>query len=225
MGSGKSKEHSLLVEKIESQGRLASSIAHKVNNPLTYVMNYIFILKQGIKDKESIRMLSSVEDGIGKATEILNKLVSVSSPAIEQSREINLRTLVDETISRLRSEHGGLVKNDVRSRASSVAGKMGLGKVIENLIMNSTEAGSKEIAVTSKSDKNTITLKIIDDGSGIEREHLDKIFEPYFTTKLKREGLGLYESFHIIRSFGGLLWCERTGKNGSEFRIMLNKKH
>jgi signal transduction histidine kinase len=223
MSDDKNMEYSLLLEKLQSQSRLASDIAHKVNNPLTYVMNYLFILKQGVEDENSRRMIDVIEDGISKATNILNNLVDISSPPKEQIQEIYLKALVDETIAVLPGKNGKLIKNNVDASSMGFAGSIGLRKALISLFENSVEAEASEIPIDSKEDRGIVTLRIKDNGQGIKEEYLQRVFEPFFTTKTGRAGLSLYASFHIIKSFGGSMWCESTGSAGSDFFIALEK--
>jgi two-component system, sporulation sensor kinase E len=212
-----------VADKIDSQARLAAAVAHKVNNPLTYVMNYLFVLKQTVKDGESLRMISKVEEGINEAAGILNGLVDVSGASREQILEIDLGSLVPEIIASVTNDNEAVINNMVDTRSRVRAAKTGLRMAIRNVIENSLETGAGNVHISTTEDRETVTLNIRDDGHGIEEEHLTMLYEPYFTTRPEKSGLGLYAAFNAVRSFGGSLRCAGTKGMGAEFGITLRK--
>jgi|GEM_PF-6344712 PAS domain S-box-containing protein len=222
----KMREYAHLADKLSALERLAGGIAHNVNNPLSYVLNYLFILKETLTDEKAKPLLQKIEQGVIKAKDIMQGLMDLSNPSKEPLEPIDLRTAVMSTLAFLSSEvekKGITVRTEYEGSTKIKASKKGFDEVMFNLLSNAIEAGATNITIKSFENEKGITMLISDNGSGIEKEHLRKIFEPYFTTKPKGTGIGLYVSYNIIKSFGGEIWCNSKKGKGTQFGIIFKK--
>jgi len=221
------RENAHQSDKLGAIGRLTASIAHNINNPLTYSLNYLYILRESMPD-EKLQLIRKAEQGIERAKDVLERLLEFSSPRAEDISAIDLEEAIDSTLgflSTITQSKGVSIRKDISEKLYARASKKALEEVLMNLITNSIDAGAKDITIEGYSDPNDITLIITDNGSGIDKEHMPRLFEPYFTTKPrgKGTGLGLYISYNIIKSFGGNLWCSSKKDSGTQFFILLPK--
>lgn len=215
-------------DKLSALGRLAAGIAHNVNNPLTYSLNYMYLLKESAKDEEIKEIILKAEQGIEKAKMALEQLLEFSMPVGDDCVVVDVEAVVDETVmflSAALAEKGVLINKIFTEKLFAKASKNGLEQVLINLITNAADAGATEIKIEGYADPADVNIIVTDNGLGIEPEHMKRIFEPYFTTKPKGKGtgLGLYVSYNIINSFGGNIWCSSKKGVGTQFFISLIK--
>lgn len=214
--------------------QMISDIAHQWRQPLNELGIAMFQMKQNIKDEkgfaeiysqsksviknmsetiDSFRTLfknNGVKEGCVSLRDVLNKAIEIAFETIEK-HHVNIRIVSKTDYNVLAYENG-------------------LMRVFLNLIVNSIEAfknqKNKNITLSfSKFGKNYIKVKIKDNAGGINKEDLDKIFQPYFTTKHPSQGIGvgLYISKQIIESFGGKIKAI-IEKDGMCFEIYLKLK-
>jgi signal transduction histidine kinase len=229
------------VQKLESVGILAGGIAHDFNNLLQAMLGYIALAKIPAysEDKRS-ELLTQAETSCEAATELSYRLLTFSRGGEPVKKALFVPEL-------LRDVAAGSIKSEMITTELSLASDLPavnadegqLSQVIRNLIQNAVEAmpsgGPLRItaeSITLAGDK-TLSLKygpyvkisIIDQGIGIPREHLSKIFDPYFTTKdmgsNKGMGLGLSICYSIIRKHDGAITIDSQPGKGTTATIYL----
>lgn len=203
-------------EKIVAAGRLAASLAHEINNPLTSVGNILYIVghRPGI-DNETKAWMSTAEAELTRVSRIVKQSLSYyrsdTSP-----KEVDLPTLVEESIQifsdRLTRQGVDIVKT-IAPGLSIVCFAGEIRQVVDNLLLNAAEATPPHgrLAISLRRSRNWsdhsqkgVRLTIADTGCGIPKEHLCKIFEPFFTTKPEKgTGLGLWVVQGIVAKHGG----------------------
>ncbi len=225
--------------KLALLGEVAAGVAHEINQPLTYISSFIQSLKIDIRnnalDKDylmegSVTSLTQV-DRIDKIIQHLRTFGRsediVKSPVCIETILNNTLLLIGE---RIRLRNIELVKN-IESDLPVINGNMNqLEQVFINLFQNSIDAflpksKNSEIAVDilQSEDKCYVIIKIKDNGMGIEQECLDRIFEPFYTTKEvgKGTGLGLSIIYGIIEEHNGTIVCDSEVGKGTTFTIRL----
>ncbi len=225
-----SKEESLKVESIRTAqlaaiGELAAGVAHEVNNPINGIINFAqLLLDDAEKDSPQAELsIRIVNEGERIAT-IIDSLLSFARENENELSEVDVREVISECLSlvdhQLRKE-GIRVQTDFSCDACLVIGNfMQLQQVIFNAVNNSRYAlneryqnpsPNKKIIFTcetvSEGEIKLIRTTIRDLGTGIPQGILDKLFEPFFTSKPKGQGtgLGMSISFGIIQNHGGTL--------------------
>ncbi len=201
-------------EQLAVLGQLAAGIAHEVGNPLTSISSLVQVLQRQSKEGDARDKLDLIIGQTRRITQIIRDLVDFSRPSDseEEPTDINIQikkavriVLIDEKSKNVE------FKTDLSAKLSQpVVIADQLFQVILNLILNSLDAvksGAGEIKLISRESNNNVIIEVIDDGIGIPSDKIERIFEPFFSTKEvgKGTGLGLWVSRGIINSFGGSL--------------------
>lgn len=206
--------------------QMISDIAHQWRQPLNELGIAMFQMKQNLKDEKGFaEIYSQSKDMIKNMSETIDVFRTLFNKGVEQC------VFIKETLNKaLEIAFETIEKNHVninivsKSDYEVLAYENGLIRVFLNLILNSIEAfkNKKRKIITinfSKFGKNYLKITIKDNAGGIDKENLDKIFQPYFTTKHPSQGIGvgLYISRQIIESFQGKIKV-KNGKDGDIFK-------
>jgi len=217
-------------EKLAAIGRLAAGVAHEINNPLTTVLTFSHLLreKEGLDDQDK-QDLDLVIQETTRASEIVRDLLDFARERPALREPLNVNDVVRKTIPLLERQKAFQqisVQEHLQSNLPLVDADMNrLQQVLLNLSLNACEAmhdgGTMTISTSAEGDK--VVLKVIDTGCGIKEEHIDHIFEPFFSTKPvgKGTGLGLSVSYGIVQRHGGTLEAESEFGKGATFTIVL----
>jgi two-component system NtrC family sensor kinase len=238
----KQMEQQIMVcERLASLGTLAAGVAHEINNPLAIIkesagwMRQLFA-KDELKDiprhDDFVKALDKVEKSVERASRITHQLLGFVGKSESSLSEVNLAELIEEAIQ--------LISHEAQNRDIRVLRQMEpsantiwsdpyqLRQVLLNLLTNAMHAvnsdGTITIAIEDVGDCRTITIS--DTGPGIPRENLDKIFEPFFSTKSPGQGtgLGLFVSRGIVEKLGGTIEVASKIGQGASFSIRLPKQ-
>lgn len=218
-------------EKLSSIGLLAAGVAHEVNTPLTGVSSYTQILLGMIPETDPKHaLLQKVQKQTDRASNIVGNLLNFSRTGnAAEFTETDINKLLDDTLQllepQLRKSQVEIVKNysPVPPRIFGSAGK--LQQVFTNLILNARDAmlNSGHITLTTAIENETeVVIKVSDTGSGIEPENLNKIYDPFFTTKGvgSGTGLGLAVSYGIVQEHAGTIQATSEVGEGTTFRLV-----
>ena len=224
------QEQLLQSEKLAAMGRLTSQIAHELNNPLYGIMNTLELLKTEIPIQNKRRkILEMALSEVTRLSELLRNMLSFSKPDEEEKALVNINTIIEEILL-LNTKQ--LQENDI-SIATDLAEGMGkikasknqLRQVFLNLIKNSQDAMPEggSIYFTTSVNEERVLIEVRDTGSGIREEHINRIFDSFFTTKasVKGVGLGLSVCYGFIKEHGGDIRVESEPDSGTTFNITL----
>ncbi len=216
-------------EKLAVIGQLAAGVAHEIGNPLASISSLVQILQRRC-DKEFQKIqLDNIKENIDRIAKIVRELVDLSRPPSQDQ----VFTQVSEVIKTAL----GIVKYDKRVKKVEFKTELAEGlpsikivpdqllQVFINMLINSLDAieGEGIITVKTNVENDNIIINIIDNGCGIAKEDISKIFDPFYTTKEvgKGTGLGLSVSYGIIKKFGGNISVKSKEGEGSNFKIQI----
>jgi PAS domain S-box-containing protein len=218
-------------EKMAAIGQLAAGIAHEIRNPLGIIMNALYDLSEILPtDNPEVREdLQIAKDEILRAQEIINNLLEFSREGGVEMEEVNINDLLRRT---LRLMHKYLQTNNVRVVTSfgkvgaCVANQNALRQVFLNLITNAVQAmpeGGELRLRTQRTPEKSVLLEFSDTGVGIPPQHLNSVFNPFFTTKEpgKGTGLGLSIVHSVIKRYQGNITVQSKPNIGTTFLIEL----
>ncbi|MCF6188001.1 MAG: ATP-binding protein, partial [Desulfobulbaceae bacterium] len=223
---------SLRSEKLESIGVLAGGIAHDFNNLLGIVIGNLEMAERVLDSNVKARTyISAATKASRRAAELTQQLLTFSKGGDPIKKLSDLKEVVRESAEFVL--HGTSVVLSFESSCDEAlvaeidSGQ--IGQVVQNIIINARQAmgDGGRITVSARNCENCQDLKrcvhlsIRDDGPGIAPDILDKIFDPYFTTKEKGSGLGLAICHSVIKKHGGILSVVSELEAGTEFTIKL----
>lgn len=198
--------------KLASMGRLTASIAHEVRNPLSAVSHAASLLKEEVVQPPHKRMLSIIEDNVGRLNRMIEDILKLSRKAQSQAEPIALDTLISEIVTEfqeMRSVQPGLIRVEGAARKKVLFDPLHLREVLTNLLGNalryaSGAPGSIQIYIVW-SPASPLEIHVQDDGPSISAEVRAHLFEPFYTTSSKGTGLGLYVARELCANNGAML--------------------
>jgi PAS domain S-box-containing protein len=231
-------------QKIESLGVFAGGLAHDFNNILTAIIGNLSILKHDITDvafnSDLYDLINETETAAFRARNLTNQLLTFSKGGKPNKKLVAFnKKLIKEFADLVIRGSSVICKYIIVESLWAVHADIGqLGQVIQNLVINAIQAsksGSK-ITINAKNlvlgkdnikmldSGNYISISIEDEGVGIPKENLKKIFDPYFTTKKDGSGLGLSVCLSIVKQHKGTISVYSEENKGSAFTIYLPAK-
>lgn len=219
----------LKLKKMESVGLLAGGIAHDFNNLLMGLFGNIELAKMFLPaDHKSYRFLEFALQSMESATNLTKQLLTFTKGGDPIKETLSIAEVLTETAQfSLRGSNAKLQTNIAPDLWTIEADKGQLSQVISNLIINAQQAmpGGGTIMLTADNIKTFkfryIQIKVHDEGVGIAPQYLDKIFDPYFTTKQMGSGLGLAVTHSIIHKHNGKITVDSAINRGTTFTILL----
>jgi two-component system NtrC family sensor kinase len=219
--------------KLASVGRLAAGIAHEINNPLTGVLTYSsFLLKRAV-DEETRSDLETIVHETKRCRDIVRGLLDFSRQVPPKKTMVDLNGILERALAivdnQLRVQNIHLTKTLASDLPLFAADATQLQQVILNLLVNAAdafEAGDRQIFVAtdlkSVEGRQSVEIKVADNGTGISEKNLAHIFEPFFTTKENRgTGLGLAVCWGIVTEHGGTIQVDTKVGRGTTFTVQL----
>jgi two-component system, NtrC family, sensor histidine kinase AtoS len=221
-------DYLLRTEKIASIAELAAGVAHEINTPLSVVLNYIDLLKQSLTDSSSSKRLLLIENELNMISEIIGSLLSFTKIKQLPMKQVNIGSILTEVVLLVQHKIIGkkihLIYTENPVDVYVLGEENRLKQVFINLLKNSIEAVLEGGHITINLDVKEagwVEVSITDDGYGIPSDVIDKIFDPFFSTKAgkKNTGLGLSICQHIIESHQGIITCHSTKKTTMGIRL------
>jgi len=213
--------------KLAAIGELASNVAHELNNPLTSVLGYAQLIKEE-KDPSSINAdLDVIEKECRRAKEIIRQLLEFASRSPLNITDIDINASLSYVLELVRVQvRKQNIEIDTEFAPDTVikGDENQLKQVFVNLINNAVQSMERNGRLTVKTQESngSVIVTIADTGSGIPKDVIGRIFEPFFSTKKEKgTGVGLSVSYKIIKRHGGSIEVESSVEKGTTFTITL----
>ena len=219
-------------ERLASVGRLAAGMAHEINNPLEGMANYLALLDDELAagDAPSAdtarELVRRVREGLDRAAGILRRVLAASSPGPGRRDSLDLRRTVAEAVAFVqgaRAFRGVVVRLVSPGEPVEVSGDpVTLGQLFLNLLLNACQAQADggEVEVEVEREGAWARVVVADRGPGLPAEALDRLFEPFFSTR-DSTGLGLAVCHRIAGDHGGEIGGENRPDGGAVFAVRL----
>ena len=217
--------------KLASMGELVAGIAHEINNPLGGILMFSSLAAKSADLPPQVKdNLEVVVSETKRCAKIVRGLLEFSRESIPEKRIDSINRILKQTL-RLISQQTLFQNIEVQSRFSDELPDIPvdsdqLQQVFFNIIVNAGQAmpagGILQLSTERDGANRSVVIKIVDNGVGISREHLEKIFDPFFSTKTQKGfGLGLSISYGIIENHGGQIVARSSVGEGTRFTISL----
>lgn len=217
-------------DRLSILGEITAGIAHELNTPLANILGFSELLKEDLKSNtKAITDIDKIIKNAIFSREVVKKLMFFACEMPQEMKRVNLISHIKNAINLLdatfkKEQVKYLVKTEYETlwlRADPIQ----LTQIIFNLLMNAIYFSPKNglVTIEALSIKNDIVLKIFDEGIGFKESDLDKVFQPFFTTKPQGDGsgLGLSVVHGIVASHKGTIRAENNIKKGAIFTITL----
>ncbi len=219
-------------DKLSSIGLLAAGVAHEVNTPLAVISSYTQMLAKQLQgDPQKSGLLDKITRQTFRASEIVNNLLNFSRTSGTEFADLDVNKVITDTLALLEHQFKTAkiqVQSDLTVGISPIQGNQGrLQQVFLNLFLNAKDAmpgGGRLNVATSNGDM--VSVRVSDTGSGIAPEHIQRIYDPFFTTKTapkegqnRGTGLGLSVTYGIIQEHAGKIRVESNPGAGTTFAL------
>ena len=223
-------------EKSAVVGRLASAIAHEIRNPLNYInlsldhLRSKFAPEDAEKRQTFEKLTAQLKTEVGRINRQISDFLSYSRPTNPNLQPLDVRKVVEDSLriveAQAEEQHIKISLVERENVPQILGDAEFLRSVFNNLFINAvqsmeTTGGQLNVAISSLA--KDVKIEIKDTGSGIDEEHLEKIFEPYFSTKETGTGLGLAIVKKVVEVHNGTIDIESNSNDGTKFTIILPK--
>lgn len=217
-------------ERLAALGKMAAGVAHEVRNPLSSIKGFATLLggkfSAGSEEAHAARLLIHEVDRMNRS---ITELLNYAKPLPLHRVNTDLEGLLRNTIKLIEGD-AGQAQVDVRLEIGENLPRVFLDRdrisqVLLNLYLNSLQAmengGQLKVSIDSEKEGKEIRIQIADTGIGIDQQHQETIFDPYFTTKADGTGLGLALAAKIIEEHGGTITFDSAPGEGTTVTIRL----
>jgi two-component system sensor kinase FixL len=214
-------------ERLATLGQLAGGVSHELRNPLGVIKNSVYYLKMVLPDEEGLRKhLAILEREVATATRIISGMLDFARTTPPTRAATDINRLVRDGLERLMAPDSVRIERDLAEGLPPLmvdADQVRL--VLDNLLSNAMQAmpDGGVLTVRTRSVGGRVEISVEDTGVGIAPEHLERIFEPLFTTKSKGIGLGLSLAKRLAEANDGTIRAESAVGRGTRFLVEIGR--
>ncbi|MCC3357656.1 PAS domain S-box protein [Bacillus sp. REN16] len=221
----KAEELMIKSEKLSIAGQLAAGIAHEIRNPLTAIKGFLQLFNDDFQGKQNY--FDIIFSELNRIELILSELLLLAKPSEIKFKNMDIRTILRDVVTLLETQ--AILQNiqiniDFMNEDSVITcDENQIKQVFINLIKNSIDAmeNGGTITIRTMVTNDSIYILFVDEGCGIPKSILERIGEPFYTTKEKGTGLGLMVSYNIIENHNGEIKVDSKENEGTTFEIKL----
>lgn len=233
----KTQSQLIQAEKMASVGILTSGIAHEINNPLNFIQGGVAAIENYISENiqghvnNLMPFLNYINEGVSRASAIVDSLNRLGSKSELQKQKCDINLIIDNcllALSNYLNERIQVEKNYVDVKYELIGDESELLQVFLNVITNAFQAIPEKgiIKIITQIEDDVLNTFISDNGVGISEEHIKKVADPFFTTKVPGigTGLGMSIAYSIVQKHGGSIKYKSKPGNGTIVKISLPVK-
>jgi two-component system, LuxR family, sensor kinase FixL len=224
------------LSRVTTLGELSGSLAHELNQPLTAILSNaqaaLRMMQQDADSREEIEeILSEIVAESLRASQVIHRMRDLLKKGEVHFEVLDLGAIVADVVRLLRSDlvlRGVSVSTDIPPRLPRIRGdRIQLEQVLVNLVTNACDAmtgtpdGDRLLALRASNGRDRVCVSVTDNGCGMTAAELDRLFQPFVTSKANGLGLGLAVSRTIIAAHGGRLSASNNPRRGATFRFTL----
>ncbi|MCM3666860.1 PAS domain S-box protein [Mesobacillus subterraneus] len=216
-------------DKLSVVGELSASVAHEIRNPLTSLKGLVQLLQ--MEDEKHQLYYQIMIDELNRINHIVSELLLLAKPQQIKYTEADLQVILHDVISLLKTEaslHNIHIEFEVQDHHVMLECEPNqLKQLFINIVKNAIEASSAEnvVLISLQSSDNHVIVRVKDEGIGISKELMERIGEPFYSSKEKGTGLGMTVSFKIVQSHNGTIKFNSEPEKGTEVIVQLPIKH
>lgn len=210
-------------QRLIAMGEMAAKIVHEIRNPLCSIELFSSMIEKEVADNALKELAQGVSTGIRNLNNILTNMLFFARPhkavmnSVQLSRVIEDTTLMFKPLTEARNI---LIKREVLDHNISGDGEL-LKQVLMNILINAVQSMPEggEVGIATREDCGSVVVDVKDRGTGIKEENMERIFDPFFSTKDSGTGLGLAIASKIMQAHGGYIKVDSKEGMGSTFSI------
>jgi len=213
-------------DRLASLGQLSAGIAHEIRNPLASIQGAVDILGQAVPASDPRSEFAQIaKKEVARLEKLTREVLQFSKPAPPQKLKTDPGEIIETAIGlvadQARRQGIRITRSSDSNRAKVFVDPEQVKQVFINILINAIQSQSNggEIAVSGKLESGEWITSIQDSGPGISPEKLEKIFDPFYTTKKEGTGLGLSISYQLVKNNSGRIWATSESGQGSCFLV------
>ena len=216
-------------DRLASVGELASGIAHEIKNPLAGIAGAVQIFAREFKnDKKKSFIIKEILQQIARLDKSVKDLLNYASPSMSEFSRVNLNSIIEKALFFVTQQPNAkeikVIKNFDKTLPQINADEKKMQQVLLNLFLNALNAmeGKGELNIlTFMNDNDEVIVEVIDNGKGIEKSEISKLFQPFYTSRIEGTGLGLSISKRIVEQHGGSIFFKSKVGEGTSVKVTL----
>ena len=220
-------------EQLKVSGEMVGGLAHKIRNPLAAMKlsMEVILAESELQEKDRLVLLNVVEE-IRRIELLVKKFLNFARPAAAQLMTLNINKVLDETAKYLEKQPAfaqpasgrKIVREFTAGLPDTEGDPQQLQQVFLNLLLNAAEAmpagGTVTVKTWCDAAARLVGIDVSDTGAGVPKEAVERIFQPFFTTKAKGIGLGLAVAKRLVEEHGGTIMVTNCQPEGTTFRVV-----
>ncbi len=212
-------------ERLAAVGKVATMVAHDLRNPLQSIATAMYYLEKTIpeENKKTTKLMTSVKDAVNYSDKIVRELLDYSAKIKLELSKTDPHKIVAQAFSTVSVPSNVNIFDETKNTPTVYVDVNKIRRICVNIILNALDAMPKggTLTVTSKKVNENLELTFSDTGTGMNKENINKIMTPFFTTKAKGMGLGLAISKRIVEAHNGKIIVNSEIDQGTTFTLIL----